>query len=76
MESLSGSVVVISRRARCRVHVGRGWVHVRVVTVASDARGAIRGRTGFGSQIVFVGGGVFVWMMVQGVWGLWVSFQA
>lgn len=38
IESLSGSVVVISRRACCRVHVGCGWVHVGVVTVASNAR--------------------------------------
>lgn len=37
-ESLSWPVVVVGGRAASRVHVGRSWVHVRRVSVTSDAR--------------------------------------
>lgn len=75
-QSLSGSVVIISRCARRRVHVGCGWVHVWMITVASNAGWGIRGRPGFGSQVVFVGGWILVGMMMQGVWWLRVSVEA
>lgn len=66
---LSGAVVVVGRPAGGRVHVGRGWVHVVVVRVSPDAGQRVGRRPGLGAQVVFVGAGVLVGVVVQGVRG-------
>lgn len=64
---LSGAVVIV--RAGGRVHVGRGRVHVVVVRVSPDAGQRVGRRPGLGAQVVFVGAGVLVGVVVQGVGG-------
>lgn len=64
---LSGAVVVVG--AGGRVHVGRGRVHVVVVRVSPDAGQRVGRRPGLGAQVVFVGAGVLVGVVVQGVGG-------
>lgn len=66
---LSGAVVVVGRAAGGRIHVGCGRVHVVVVRVSPDAGQRVGRRPGLGAQVVFVGAGVLVGVVVQGVRG-------